>query len=426
MRMQNIRDTQIEQAYSLAKERYTAFGVDTDLALAQLAGVSISLHCWQGDDVGGFENPGGELTGGIAATGNYPGKAHNADELRRDLDLVYSLLPGSHRLNLHAIYAETDGQKVERNELRPEHFRAWKDWAKANRHGLDFNPTLFSHPKAADGFTLSHRDPSIRRFRIEHCIVSRRIGEYFGRELGTPAVTNIWIPDGYKDTPVDRTTPRLLLCDALDTVFTEKIDPRYNLDAVEPKLFGIGSESYVTGSMEFYAAYCVSHRDILLTLDSGHFHPTESIGDKISSLLIFLDQLLLHVSRGVRWDRDHVVTFNDDLQAIAQEIVRADALQRVHIGLDYFDASINRIAAWTIGSRNTLRALLNALIEPRDLLRRYETEGDFSQRLALLEELKAMPAGAVWDYYCLQNQVPVGVAFMDAIRDYEARELAKR
>jgi L-rhamnose isomerase len=417
--------SQVQTAYELAKERYAGLGVDTDQAIAALANVSISLHCWQGDDVGGFENPGGELGGGLAATGNYPGKARSADELRSDLDVVYSLLPGSHRLNLHAIYAETGGKKVERNELLPELFPAWLGWAKANRHGVDFNPTAFSHPKANDGFTLSHRDPAIRQFWIEHCIASRKIGEFFGRELGTPAVTNIWIPDGFKDSPVDRTTPRKLLLDALDAIFVEPIDPKYNLDAVEPKLFGIGSESYVTGSMEFYTGYTVS-RGKLLTLDSGHFHPTETIADKIPSLLLFLDQLLLHVSRGVRWDSDHVVTYTDDLQAIAQEIVRADALERIHIGLDYFDASINRIAAWTIGARSTLRALLNALLEPRNLLCQYENKDDFSSRLALLEELKVMPAGAVWDYYCYANNVPVGTEYMDAIKEYEREVLASR
>jgi L-rhamnose isomerase len=420
-----ISETNIQSAYTLAQERYAALGVDTGAALARLGRVAISIHCWQGDDVGGFENPGGELTGGIATTGNYPGKARDADELRRDLDLLYSLLPGSHRLNLHAIYAETGGQKVERNELRPEHFSAWKDWARANGHGVDFNPTCFSHPKADDGFTLSHRDPAIRQYWIEHCIASRKIGEYFGRELGTPAVTNIWIPDGYKDSPADRTTPRLLLRDALDAVFSEEIDPRFNLDAVEPKLFGIGSESYVTGSMEFYTAYTIS-RGKLLTLDAGHFHPTETIADKISALLVFLDRLLLHVSRGVRWDSDHVVIYNDDLQAIAQEIVRADALERVHIGLDYFDASINRIAAWAIGARNTLRALLGALLEPADLLRQFELQEDYTQRLALLEELKNMPLNAVWDYYGLVNDVPVGYTFMSTIKDYEKIELAER
>lgn len=419
-----ISESNIQTAYALAKERYAMLGVDTEKALAHLETVSISLHCWQGDDVGGFENPGGELSGGIAATGNYPGKARTADELRHDLDVVYSLLPGSHRLNLHAIYLEAP-QKVERNAIEPRHFSAWKDWAKANHHGMDFNPTCFSHPKSADGFTLSHRDPGIRKYWVEHCIASRRIGEYFGKELGTPAVTNIWIPDGYKDSPADRRTPRELLCSSLDAVLAEEIDPRYNLDAVEPKLFGIGSESYVVGSMEFYIAYAL-RRKILLTLDAGHFHPTETIADKISSLLLFLDQLLLHVSRGVRWDSDHVVTFTDDLQAITQEIVRNDALERIHVGLDYFDASINRVAAWAIGARNTLRALLMALLEPRQLLRQYEIEGDFSARLGLQEELKSMPVGAAWDYYCLQKSVPAGIRFMEIIKDYEKNELAKR
>jgi L-rhamnose isomerase len=418
-------EAQIQQAYNLARERYASLGGDADLALATLENVSISLHCWQGDDVGGFENPEGELTGGIAATGNYPGKARNASELRGDLDVVYSLLPGSHRLNLHAIYAETNGQKVERIGLLPEHFAAWKDWARSNHHGVDFNPTCFSHPKASDGFTLAHRDPAIRQFWIDHCIASRKIGEYFGRELGTPAVTNIWIPDGYKDTPADRKTPRILLKDSLDSILAEKIDARYNLDAVEPKLFGIGSESYVVGSMEFYTAYAIT-RGVLLTLDAGHFHPTESIADKISSLLIYLDELLLHVSRGVRWDSDHVVTFSDELQAIAYEIVHNNAIQRVHIGLDYFDASINRVAAWTIGARNTLRALLLALLQPHDLLNRLEIEGDFGQRLALQEELKAMPANTVWDYYCMSKGVPVGLAYMDTIKEYERRVLSKR
>jgi L-rhamnose isomerase len=419
-----VSESNIQNAYTLAKERYAALNVDTEKALANLETVSISLHCWQGDDVGGFENPEGELTGGIATTGNYPGKARTADELRKDLDVVYSLLPGSHRLNLHAIYLEAD-QKVERNAIEPRHFSAWKDWAKANEHGVDFNPTCFSHPKSADGFTLAHRDAGVRQFWIEHCIASRKISEYFGRELGTPAVTNIWIPDGYKDSPADRRTPRELLCDSLDSILAERTDPRYNLDAVEPKLFGLGSESYVVGSMEFYLAYALS-RKILLTLDAGHFHPTETIADKISALLLYLDQLLLHVSRGVRWDSDHVVTFNDDLQAITQEIVRNDALEQIHIGLDYFDASINRVAAWTIGARNTLRAMLMALLEPREMLKQYEMEGDFSSRLALLEELKSMPFSTVWDYYCLQKDVPVGMDFMKVIKDYEIDELSKR
>jgi L-rhamnose isomerase len=416
---------QIQDAYALAKERYAALGVEADKALETLAHIPISLHCWQGDDVGGFEAPGGELGGGLAATGNYPGKARTADELRRDLDKAYSLIPGRHRLNLHAIYAETGGRKVERNELRPEHFAAWVDWAKDKGHGMDFNPTCFSHPKAASGFTLSSYDAGIRKFWVEHCIACRKVGEHFGRALGVPCVTNIWIPDGFKDIPVDRRTPRALLKSSLDEILAEKIDPRYNLDAVESKLFGLGSESYVVGSHEFYLGYAVANR-VLLCLDSGHFHPTEVISDKLSSSLLFLDEVLLHVSRGVRWDSDHVVVLSDELEAIAQEIVRGGFLQRVHIGLDFFDASINRIAAWVIGSRNTMRALLLALLEPADQLRALEVAGDYTGRLALLEELKGLPFGAVWDYFCLQQGVPVGVSYMDEIRDYEKRELARR
>jgi L-rhamnose isomerase len=418
-------DSQIQSAYTLARERYAQLGVDTDAALARLAQVPISLHCWQGDDVAGFENAEGELGGGIAATGNYPGKARTADELRRDLDQAYSLIPGTHRLNLHAIYAETGGRQVPRNELRPEHFAGWLDWAKANKHGIDFNPTCFSHPLADSGFTLASYDAGIRRFWIEHCIACRQIGEFFGRELGTPCVTNIWIPDGFKDTPVDRKTPRRLLKDSLDAILAEKIDPRYNLDAVESKLFGIASESYVVGSHEFYLGYAIEN-DLLLCLDSGHFHPTEVISDKISSVLLYVDELLLHVSRGVRWDSDHVVTLSDELQAIMQEIVRGDFLGRVHIGLDFFDASINRVAAWVIGTRNALRALLLALLEPIDQMRALEVAGDYTARLALLEELKGMPFGAIWDFYCLKQGVPVGLGFLDEIRAYEQQELSKR
>jgi L-rhamnose isomerase len=430
--MRDVLSTQqIESAYALAKERYATLGVDTEQALKTLAQISISLHCWQGDDVGGFESPDAELGGGIAATGNYPGKARTAVELRRDLDKAYSLIPGTHRLNLHAIYAETNGKKVERDELLPEHFANWVDWAKENQHGMDFNPTCFSHPNADDGFTLASYDEGIRRFWIDHCIACRRIGEHFGRELGTPCVTNIWIPDGFKDTPVDRKTPRMLLRGSLDAILAKEIDPRYNLDAVECKLFGLGSESYVVGSHEFYLGYAVercasSAGDVLLCLDSGHFHPTEVISDKLSSVLLYVDQVLLHVSRGVRWDSDHVVTFSDELRAIMQEIVRGGFLDRVHIGLDFFDASINRVAAWVLGTRNALRALLMALLEPIDQMRELEVAGDYTGRLALLEELKGMPFGAVWDVYCLQQGVPVGLHFMDEIRAYEEHELSKR
>jgi len=416
---------QIEETYTLSREQYARLGVDTDRALEALAKITISLHCWQGDDVAGFERTGEALGGGLAATGNYPGKARNADELRNDLDKAYSLIPGTHRLNLHSIYAETGGKKVERNDLLPEHFSAWIHWAKTNQHGLDFNPTCFSHPKAADGMTLASYDKGIREFWIEHCIACRKIGEHFGRELGTACVTNIWIPDGLKDSPADRMTPRLLLKDSLDAVLAEKIDHKYNMDAVEGKLFGIGSESYVVGSHEFYLSYALS-RKILLTLDCGHFHPTEMVSDKLSAILTFMDEVQLHVSRGVRWDSDHVVVLSDELEAIAQELVRGGYLDRVHIGLDYFDASINRIAAWVIGSRNMLRALLLALVEPTERLRQMELSGDFTGRLTLLEELKSMPYGPVWDYFCWKQGVPVGMAFLDEIRDYEKQVLSKR
>lgn len=422
---QQPTDNQIHSAYALAQERYAAFGVDTEKAMQALAGIPISLHCWQGDDVGGFESPGAALTGGIQATGNYPGKARTADELRADLDRAYSLIPGKHRLALHAIYAETGDKRVERNALQPEHFANWVGWAKAKGHGLDFNPTLFSHPLADAGFTLSSHDAGVRNYWIEHCIACRKIGEHFGRALGTPCVTNIWIPDGMKDTPVDRKTPRGLLKESLDKVLAEKLDRRYHLDAIEGKLFGIGAESYTVGSHEFYLAYAVANKT-LICLDSGHYHPTETISDKLSAVLNFVDEALLHVSRGVRWDSDHVVTFSDDLQAITQEIVRGGYTERVHIGLDYFDASINRIAAWVIGTRNTVRALLTALLEPYEQARALEISGDYTGRLALLEELKALPSNAVWDEYCLRQGVPVGFGFMDVIRSYEKDVLAQR
>jgi L-rhamnose isomerase len=423
--MNQPTDTQIHAAYALAQDRYAALGVDTEKAMQTLTGIPISLHCWQGDDVGGFESPETGLTGGIQATGNYPGKARTAGELRADLDRAYSLIPGRHRLALHAIYAETGGQRVERNALQPEHFANWVGWAKEKGHGLDFNPTLFSHPMADTGFTLSSYDEGVRNYWVEHCIACRKVGEYFGRELGTPCVTNIWIPDGLKDVPVDRKTPRLLLKESLDKVLVEKLDPRYHLDAVEGKLFGIGAESYTVGSHEFYLAYAVANKT-LVCLDSGHYHPTETISDKLSAVLTFVDEVLLHVSRGVRWDSDHVVVLSDDLQAIAQEIVRGNYIDRVHIGLDYFDASINRIAAWVIGTRNTVRALLMALLEPYEQARALEVSADYTGRLALLEELKALPFNAVWDEYCLRQGVPVGFSFLDAIRDYEKSVLAQR
>jgi len=415
----------VEKAYVTARERYGGIGVDSDRAVETLGRVAISLHCWQGDDVGGFETSEGLTGGGIQATGSYPGKARTADELRADLDKAMSLIPGKHRLNLHAIYAETGGRRVERDELGPQHFSRWLDWAKAHTTGMDLNPTFFSHPKAADGFTLSSRDEGIRRFWVTHGIACRRIGEVFGRELGTPCVTNVWIPDGYKDIPVDRKTPRLILRKSLDEIFAQTLDPKHNLDAVEGKLFGIGSESYVVGSHEFYLGYAIENSK-LLCLDSGHFHPTEAIADKLSSVLTYLDEILLHVSRGVRWDSDHVVILSDELRAIAEEIVRGDYLGRVRIALDFFDASINRVAAWVIGARSTLKALLIALLEPTERMRQFEASGDFTSRLAVMEELKTMPFGAIWDYYCLKQDVPWGEAWLDEVKTYERSVLSER
>ena len=367
---------------------------------------------------------GGALGNGLAVTGNYPGKACTPGELRADLDKSLSLIPGKHRLNLHAFYGEFGGKKVDRDAIEPKHFANWISWAKKNGLGLDFNPTCFSHPKAADGATLSHADKNIRKFWIEHCIRSREIGAAMGKALGNPCVTNVWIPDGYKDTPADRVGPRARLAESLDAVFKKALSPKFNLDAVEPKLFGIGSESFVVGSHEFYLGYAVS-RQKLLCLDAGHYHPTESISDKISSVMQYLPEILLHVSRGVRWDSDHVVILNDDLLAIAREIVANSYEKRVHIGLDYFDASINRVAAWTIGTRNMLRALLIGLLES-PLIRTAEAAGDLTTRLALQEEAKSLPFGAVWDYYCEQKGVPVGDAWLTEVKSYEKNVLSKR
>jgi len=425
MKSNQSSDGALTTAYELARERYARLGVDVDRALQILATIPVSLHCWQGDDVGGFENFGGTLGGGLVATGNYPGKARTPDELRADLEKTYSLLPGKHRLNLHAFYGEFGGKKVDRDQITPDHFKNWIAWAKKNGLGLDFNPTCFSHPKAADGFTLSHQDKGIREFWIEHCRRSREIGAAMGKALGKTCVTNVWIPDGLKDTPADRKAPRARLAEALDAVFKKPISPKLNLDAVEPKLFGIGSESYVTGSHEFYLGYTIS-RGKVLTLDAGHYHPTEGIADKITSVLQYLPEILLHVSRGVRWDSDHVVILNDDLLAIAREIVANDYLGRVHIGLDDFDASINRVAAWTIGARNMLRALLIALLEPSERLRTAENAGDFTTRLALQEEARTLPVGAVWDYYCAGQGVPVGEAWLAEVKNYEKEVLSKR
>jgi L-rhamnose isomerase len=420
-----INHKQLQQAFALAQERYAALGVDVNRALKQLARISISLHCWQGDDVGGFENSGRDLGGGLAVTGNYPGKARTPDELRADFEKALSLIPGQHRFNLHACYAEPGAKKVERDELSVDQFKNWIAWAKANKLGLDFNQTYFAHPKAASGMTLSHPDKGIRKFWIEHGIRCREIGAAIGKALGKTCVTNLWIPDGMKDTPADRRGPRERLAAALDEIFASKIDPKLNLDAIEPKLFGIGAESYTVGSHEFYLGYAVS-RQKLLTLDAGHYHPTESIADKISAVLLYLPEIALHVSRGIRWDSDHVVTLTDELQAIAQEVVWGGYLDRVHLGLDYFDASINRVAAWVIGARCLLKALLLALLAPVGKLRAAETAGDYTTRLALMEEARTLPFGAVWDYYCQTMGVPAGEAWLEDVQRYEKDVLLNR
>ena len=413
-----------QQAYQLAQEQFAKIGVDTEAAIAAMARLPVSMHCWQGDDVAGFENPAGLLTGGIQATGNYLGKARNATELRADLEQALALIPGPKRLNLHAIYLDAD-RPVDRNDIEPKHFANWVEWAKKNQLGLDFNPTCFSHPLSADGFTLSHANDEIRQFWIDHCKASRRISAYFGKALNTPSVMNIWIPDGMKDLPIDRYAPRQRLVDALDDIISEEIDKKYHIDAVESKLFGIGAEAYTVGSNEFYVAYATS-RKTALCLDAGHFHPTEVISDKISAVMPFIDQFLLHVSRPVRWDSDHVVLLDDETQAIASEIIRHSLFDRVHIGLDFFDASINRIAAWVIGTRNMKKALLKALLEPTQMLRQLELEGDYTSRLALLEEQKSLPWQAVWDMYCERNGVPQGNQWLKDVKAYEKNELSKR
>ena len=415
-----------EQAYRLARDRYAAIGVDTAKVLRALPQVPVSLHCWQGDDVGGFENFAGAIGGGLAVTGNYPGKARTPQELRADAEMAFSLIPGRHRFNLHASYAEfSKSPRVERSELEPRHFQSWIDWAKSIGIGLDFNPTCFAHPKAADGFTLSHPRRAIRQFWIDHCQASREIGAAMGRALGSPTVTNLWIPDGMKDTPADRRGPRERLAESLDEVFQKKLSPKHNLDAVEGKLFGIGAESYTVGMHEFYLGYAVQNQK-LLCLDAGHYHPTENVADKISSVLCFVPGILLHVSRGVRWDSDHVVILNDDLQAIAQELVRGDHLGRTRLGLDFFDASINRIAGWIIGARNVIRALCFAMLEPHARYQQLERAGDYTSRLALMEEAKTLPFGAVWDYYCLQQDVPIGEAWLAEVKRHEEKVLCQR
>jgi L-rhamnose isomerase len=417
-------DKAVENAYEAAKEKYLQLGVSTEQAIAELRTIALSIHCWQGDDVQGFDGTASPVSAGIQATGAYPGKARTAGELRADLAKALSLIPGRHRVNLHAMYAETDG-KVQRNELTVEHFSRWVDWAAANGLGMDFNGTFFAHPKAQSGFTLASADEGIRKFWVEHGIACRRIGEQMGRRLDTACVTNIWIPDGYKDIPADRKGPRERLKRSLDEIFAEKLSRQYLLDSVEGKLFGIGSESYVAGSHEFYLAYAVKH-SILLCLDMGHFHPTEVVSDKISAALAFLDRIMLHISRAVRWDSDHVAVFSDELQALAQELVRGNYLPRVHLALDFFDASISRVAAWVIGARSAIKAVLFALLEPTARLREFEANGDFTSRLALQEEIKTLPFGAVWDYYCFSSGVPLEGRWLGDVKKYDAEVTGKR
>ncbi len=418
-------EAKIYTAYRLAKDAYAAIGVDTDAAMKTLDGIEISMHCWQGDDVGGFEKTDAALSGGIMATGNYPGKARCPEELFADLDKAMSLIPGKQKANIHASYI-TSANKPDRDAIGPENFSAWVDWAKSRGIGLDFNTTFFSHPKSDSGYTLASADPAIRDFWIEHGKRVRRIGEYMGRETGKLCVINHWIPDGSKDNPIDKIGPRERLADSYDQIFAEHLDQHCTKDSVESKLFGIGSEAYVPGSHEFYMGYAVSRKNTMVTLDTGHFHPTESVAQKVSAMLCFLPELLLHVSRPIRWDSDHVVIADDELRALTHEIVRCDAVKRTYVALDYFDASINRIAAWVIGTRNTQKLLLNALLEPLAALKKAELDGDNTARLALTEEYKSYPLGAVWDYYCLTRNVPVRQNWLDDVREYEKTVLSNR
>jgi len=416
----------IEKSYKIAREQYAELGIDTDKVMQELNKIVISLHCWQTDDVGGFEKAGAELGGGgIQVTGNFPGKAKTIEQMRSDLDKVMSLLPGKQRLNLHAIYGEFEGKSVDRDKIEPKHFQGWINWAKERGIGLDFNCTCFSHPLADDGFTLSSKNNKVRKFWVEHTKRCREIAAEMGRQLGTPSVHNIWIPDGSKDMPVDRLGYRKLLKKSLDEIFEIKYPKKYLKDSIESKLFGIGSESMVVGSHDFYLGYAVTN-NTLITLDNGHFHPTEQVGDKISSILLFVDEILLHLTRGVRWDSDHVLTLNDELMLIAQEIVRTKSLGRVNIGLDFFDASLNRIGAYVIGTRSAQLAFLCALLEPTQSLVKLEENAKNFERLSLLELMKTKPYGAVWDYYCMINDVPVGLDYIEEIKSYEEKVLVRR
>jgi len=415
----------VTKAYEIAKEQYAAIGVDTDAAIEKMKDVNISLHCWQTDDVGGFETSDGELSGGIQATGNYPGKASTIAEMKADLEKVLSLLPGKQRLNLHAIYGDFQGENVDRNEIEIKHFQSWIDWCKKQEIGMDFNATCFSHDRAADGYTLSSKNEENRRFWVEHVKRCRAISAEIGKQLGTPCIHNTWIPDGSKDIPVDRNGYRTLLKKSLDEALATEYPKEYMKDAVESKLFGIGVESMTVGSHDFYLGYAIKN-DTLICLDNGHFHPTEQVGDKISAVLQFVNEILLHVTRPVRWDSDHVVTLNDDVQLIASEIIRNDFLDRVNIGLDFFDASINRIGAYVTGTRAAQKAFLIAALEPAKKMLELEEAGKNFERLAMMEELKTMPFSAVWDYYCMIEKVPIGMNYIGKIQQYEEEVLSKR
>lgn len=415
----------IVERYEQASSFYKLQGVETEKALQILGKIPISIQCWQGDDVKGFTDPDEALSGGIQVTGSYPGRAGTISELQKDLEAVFALIPGPKRLNLHSIYAETGGKTVSRDELSPAHFEVWVSWAKKNNIGLDFNPTLFSHPNAAEGLTLSHPDADIRNFWIRHCKACRKIGAYFGKELNSPCVTNIWIPDGFKDIPGNRAEPRLRLEKALDEIFSEKYDENYLIDAVESKVFGIGSEAYVTGSHEFYLGYGLT-RNKMICLDLGHFHPAENVADKISSIIQFSGRVLLHLSRPMRWDSDHVVILDTALEETAREIIRAGEDKNIYLALDFFDASINRMAAWTIGTRNTRKALLFALLDPQSQLNEASRSFNFTKQLMLFEEAKTWPRNDVWNYYCMKNSVSSGAQWYDTIMKYETEELLKR
>ncbi len=420
-----MKEEQLQKAYEVAKAQYATIGVDADKAIEMLNDLSISIHCWQADDVSGFEDPDGALTGGIQTTGNFPGKAHTIDELKSDLERVIALIPGKHRISLHATYGDFGGEFVDRDQVEPKHFQSWIDWARKNDVKLDFNSTFFSHEKTNSGYTLSDFNPEIRAFWKDHLRQCRRIAAEIGRQQGDPCIHNIWIPDGEKDKTVSRYEHRKLLQESLDEVLSEKINTDYLKDCIECKLFGIGSESYVVGSHEFYMGYAVKN-NMLLTLDAGHFHPTETISDKLSAMLLFVPEITLHVSRPERWDSDHVVILTDELLAISQEIVRSGHMDRIHMGLDYFDASINRIGAYVVGIRSAQKAMLQALLEPTEMLRAYEKQDKNFERMAWLEELKAMPWNALYAHYCNIQGVPVGDAYIKCIQEYETEVTSKR